>query len=176
MKQKKPPSRWATNDIDSHSVFWKAVIFIQNKALHHGCLELLEQLDNIGCIGKYLWIEKMAFCWYLNLLSWCSNFLEQYFPCQHFNLHEERCREHFSEYCNSYFPTTQINGFTYIMSEAVVPSFRSYNCSEHIWIYRWKSPYFNNNCMWKLYLGLDFNCQNLSLLCLLTQLTNSFAD
>ena len=54
MEQKKPPSWWATNDIDSHSVFWKAVIFIQNKALHHGCLEFLEQLDNIGCIGKYL--------------------------------------------------------------------------------------------------------------------------
>ena len=28
--------------------------------------------------------------------------------------------------------------------------------------YRWKSPYFSNNCPWKLYLQLDFNCQNLT--------------
>ena len=48
----------------------------------------------------------------------------------HFNLHEESCRAHLSKYCKSYFPTTQINGFTY-MSEAPVPSFPSYSCSEH---------------------------------------------
>ena len=38
---------------------------------------------------------------------------------------------HFSKHCRSYFPTAQINGFTYIKSEAGVPSFHSYNCSEH---------------------------------------------
>ena len=30
----------------------------------------------------------------------------------HFNLHEERCRVHFSKYCKSYFPITPINRFT----------------------------------------------------------------
>ena len=49
----------------------------------------------------------------------------------HFNLHEERCRPHFSKYCKSYFLTTPINGFTYIMLEAAVLSFPSYSCSEH---------------------------------------------
>ena len=73
----------------------------------------------------------------------CTNFLEQYFLCQfrlnffgfflwlnisftiHVNLDEERCRAHFSKYCKSYFSTTPINSFTYIMSEAAVPSFTS---------------------------------------------------
>ena len=56
-------------------------------------------------------------------------------------LHEEKCRVHLSKYCKRGFPTTQINGFTYIMSEAAVPSFPSYSCSEHFWKYRGKSPY-----------------------------------
>ena len=50
-----------------------------------------------------------------------------------FNLYKERCRTHFSKYCKSYFPTTQINGFTYIMSETAVTSFPSYSSSEHCW-------------------------------------------
>ena len=33
--------------------------------------------------------------------------------------------EHISVNNVSYFPTTQINGFTYIMSEAAIPSFPS---------------------------------------------------
>ena len=53
----------------------------------------------------------------------------------HLNLHEERCRTRFSKYSKSYFPTTQINGFTYILSETAVPSFRSYSCSELFWKY-----------------------------------------
>ena len=81
----------------------------------------------------------------------------------HFNLHEERCRAHFSKYCESYFPTTQINGFTYIMSEAVVPSFPSYSCLEHFPKYRRKSPYVSNDCQTLLLTGF---------LCLLIQLIN----
>ena len=53
---------------------------------------------------------------------------------------------------------TQINGFSYIMSEADVPSFPSYNCSEHFTKHQWNSPYIINVCMRKLYLYLDFNC------------------
>ena len=48
------------------------------------------------------------------------------------------------------------------MSEVAVPSFPSYSCSEHFPKYRWKSPYVSNDCLWKLYLYLDFNCQNLT--------------
>ena len=44
----------------------------------------------------------------------------------HFNLREERCRAHFSKYCKTYFPTTEINGFTYIMSEEAVLRFPSF--------------------------------------------------
>ena len=54
----------------------------------------------------------------------------------HLNLHEERCRTRFSKYSKSYFPTTQINGFTYILSETAAPSFQSYSCSEHFRKYR----------------------------------------
>ena len=43
--------------------FWIALILIQNKAFHYGCLEVLEPVDT-DCIGKYLLIEKMAFCQY----------------------------------------------------------------------------------------------------------------
>ena len=75
---------------------------------------------------------------------------------KHFNLHEERCRAHFSKYCKSYFPATQINGFTYIMSEETVRSFPSCSCSEHFRKYWWKSPYVSNDCLWKLCLYLDF--------------------
>ena len=39
---------------------------------------------------------------------------------------------HFSKYCMSFFPTTRINSFTYIMSEATVRSFSSCSCSEHL--------------------------------------------
>ena len=67
----------------------------------------------------------------------------------HFNLHEERCRAHFSKYCKTYFPTTQINGFTYIMSEEAVLRFPSYNCSQHFRKYRRKSSYVSNDCLWK---------------------------
>ena len=69
-----------------------------------------------------------------------------------------------AEYCKGYFPATQINNFTYIMSEAAILSFPSYSCSEHFWKYQWKSPYFSNDCLWKLYLQLDFNCQNVTFL------------
>ena len=41
----------------------------------------------------------------------------------HFNLHEERCIAYFSKHCRSYFPTSKINGFTSIISEASVASF-----------------------------------------------------
>ena len=57
----------------------------------------------------------------------------------HFNHQEKRCRAHFSKSCKkSYFPTTQINGFTYIMSEAVVPSFPLCSCFVHFPKYRWR--------------------------------------
>ena len=74
----------------------------------------------------------------------------------HFNVHEESCRAYFSKYCKSYFPTTRINGFTHIMSEAAVQSFPSCSCSEHFRKYWWKSPYVSNDCLWKLCLYLDF--------------------
>ena len=48
------------------------------------------------------------------------------------------------------------------MSDAAVPSFPSYSCSEHFRKHLWKSPYFSNDCLWKRYLSLDFNCQNLT--------------
>ena len=70
----------------------------------------------------------------------------------HFNLPEERCRAHFHKYCNSYFPTTQINSFTYIMSKAVFPSFPSCSCLDYFRKCRLKSPYVSNDCLWKLYL------------------------
>ena len=54
--------------------------------------------------------------------------------------------EHISVNTKSYFPTTQMNGFT-CMSEATIPSFVSYSCSEHFWKYQWKSPYVTNDCM-----------------------------
>ena len=61
--------------------------------------------------------------------------------------------EHISVNTVSYFPTAQINGFTYIMSEAAVPSVPSYSCSEHFRKYRWKSPYVSNvSFLWELYL------------------------
>ena len=50
------------------------------------------------------------------------------FHTAHINLHGQ-----------SYFPTTQINGFTCIMSEAVIPNFPSYNCTEHFQKYRQES-------------------------------------
>ena len=33
--------------------------------LHHGCSEFSELPDVIDCIGKYLEVEKMAFCQFL---------------------------------------------------------------------------------------------------------------
>ena len=48
--------------------------------------------------------------------------------------------------CNNYFPTTQINGFTYV-SETVAPSFPPYSCSEHCRKYRWKSSCASNDCL-----------------------------
>ena len=98
--------------------------------------------------------------------TWCKNFMKQYFLCQfplnffdfflwlnisftiHFNHDEERCRAHFSKYCKSYFPTTPINSFKYIMSEATVPSFASYSCLEHFQKYRRKSSYVSNELRW----------------------------
>ena len=53
-----------------------------------------------------------------------------------FNLDEEKCRAHFTKYCKSYFPTTQINGFSYRISEADVPS----SCSEYFRKHWWKGP------------------------------------
>ena len=47
--------------------FWIALIFIQNTALHDGCLEFLKQLDVIDCISKYFLIEKMAFLLITNI-------------------------------------------------------------------------------------------------------------
>ena len=70
----------------------------------------------------------------------------------HFNLHEERCRAHFSKYCNTYFPTTQINGLAYVMSGSAIRSFPSNSCSEDFQKYLRKSPYVSNDCEWKLYL------------------------
>ena len=70
----------------------------------------------------------------------------------HFNLHDERCRAHLSKYCKSYFPTASINGFTHITSEAAVPCFPSYSCSEHFRKYWRKISYVSNDCLWKLYL------------------------
>ena len=43
------------------------------------------------------------------------------------------------------------------MSEATVRSFPSYSCSEHFRKYQRKSPYFNDDCLWKLCLYLDFS-------------------
>ena len=61
--KEKSPCWWVTNDIDSHSVVLDSVlIFIKNKVLHRNCLEFLQQLDIIDCIGKYFLIEKLAFC------------------------------------------------------------------------------------------------------------------
>ena len=37
-----------------------------------------------------------------------------------------------------------------------VLGFRSCSCSEHFRKYRWKSPYVSDDCLWKLYLHLDF--------------------
>ena len=37
------------------------------------------------------------------------------------------------------FPTTRINGFIYIMPEAIVRNFPSCSCSEYFRKYRWKS-------------------------------------
>ena len=51
----------------------------------------------------------------------------------HFNLQEERCRPHFSKYCKSYFLTTPINGFTYIMSELRHGCFWNYVCKIIYW-------------------------------------------
>ena len=48
------------------------------------------------------------------------------------------------------------------MSEATIPSFPSYSCFEHFWKCRRKSPYFSNDCLWKLYIQLNFNCQGLT--------------
>ena len=81
-----------------------------------------------------------------SLISWFINF----------NVHEEKYRTHFSKYCKSYSPTTRINGFTYIMSEATLRSFPSCSCSEHFRKYQWKSPYVSNDCLWKLCLCIDF--------------------
>ena len=80
------------------------------------------------------------------------SFFDCIFLTIHFNIHEERCRTHFSKYCNSYFPTTQINGLANIMSGSAIPSFPSNSCSENFTKYRRKSPYVSNDCPWKLYL------------------------
>ena len=56
--------------------------------LHYGCLECLEELD-IDCIGKYIFIEKMAFLSMSNICfhdhaftngqnSWNNYFLGQF--------------------------------------------------------------------------------------------------
>ena len=64
---------------------------------------------------KFLWLDISFFDYCISLIISLT---------MHFNLHEERCRAHFSTYCKSYFLTTQMNDFTYTMSEAAVPSFR----------------------------------------------------
>ena len=98
------------------------------------CLEILEELDIIESIGKYFLIEKMSFCRFsVSFRSISLNTIT-------FSLDEEICRAHFSKYCKSYFPTTQINGFSYTISEADVPSFTSSGCSEYFRKHRWKSP------------------------------------
>ena len=81
------------------------------------------------------------FLWFLSLTK--------HFFYHTFHLDEERCRAHSSKYCKSYFSTTPINSFTYIMSEAAVPSFTSYSCLEHLQQYRRKSPYVSNELQWK---------------------------
>ena len=122
------------------------LIFILNKSLRYRGLDFLEELDIIDCIGKYFLIEKVSFCRF----SVSSHLIS--LTAVTFNLDGEICRAHFSEYCKSYFPTTQINDFSYIMSRAAVPSFPSYSCSEHFRKHRWRSPYLSNECLWKIYL------------------------
>ena len=56
--------------------------------------------------------------------------------------------EHIS--VNTARATTQINGFTYIMSEAA--EFSVISLSQHFRKYQWKSLYFSNDCLGKLYL------------------------
>ena len=81
-------------------------------------------------------IEKMSFCRFSVNSHWIS------LDIITFNLDEEICRAYFNKYSQSYFPTTQINGFSYTVSEEAVPSFLSYSYSEHFRKHRWKSPYF----------------------------------
>ena len=81
------------------------------------------------------------FLWFLSLTK--------HFFYYTFHLDEERWRAHFSKYCKSYFSATLINSFTYIMSEAAVPSFTSYSCLEHLQKYRRKSSYVSNELQWK---------------------------
>ena len=75
--------------------------------------------------------------------------LTKHFFYYTFHPDQERWRAHFSKYCKSYFSATLINSFTYIMSEAAVPSFTSYSCLEHLQQYRRKSPYVSNELQWK---------------------------
>ena len=64
----------------------------------------------------------MVFCLYLKLA---------------FMMHKFSGTISFSlSFSKSHFPTTQVNVFTYIMSEEFVPSFPSYSCSEYFQKYR----------------------------------------
>ena len=88
--------------------------------------------------------------------------LTKHFFYYTFHLDEERWRAHFSKYCKSYFSATPINSFTYIMSEAAVPSFTSYSCLEHLQQYRRKSPYVSNELQWKFTFNWIFCVYSLS--------------
>ena len=138
----------------------------------------LEQLDIIDCISKYLLIEKMAFRWYLIFVFMMHNF-PLYFLCQfplnffdynNILIFMKKDAEHISVNAVKTFSYYTNNGFTCIMSEAAVTSFPSYSFSEHFRKYPWKITACGNFTFnWILTLKT-------SLLCLLIQLTNYFAD
>ena len=80
----------------------------------------------------------MAFCRYLTVACMMHGFPGTIFSLPvliellYYNnilISMKKDAEHISD-CKSYFPTTQFNGFTYVMSKAAVPSFPSKNCSE----------------------------------------------
>ena len=135
--------------------FWIALIFIQNTALLDGCLEFLKQPDVIDRISKYFLIEKMAFllipniCFHHAQTSW-NNFFSLSILI---SMKEDG--KHISV-------NTAIALSYYTNWWCYIHNFRGSRCSEHFWKYPLKSPYFNNECMWKLYLGLAFHCRNLT--------------
>ena len=128
---KEKPSSWqANNDIDSHSVVLNSINFYLKQITSPRVFRVFRVARYHGLYRSIFFNRKDGFLLTPNIC-----------------FHDAQISKN-NIFC--------LNGFTYIMSEAAVPSFRLYSYSEHFWKNQWKSPYFNDECLQKIRQNLTF--------------------